>query len=48
MFICTNIIITMMMAKEEIEYECLICGHRIKSDSLKRIMCYECEKTKVT
>lgn len=31
-----------MMTKDEIELECLVCGHHIKSNSAQRIMCSEC------
>ncbi|CAG0970809.1 hypothetical protein METP3_01474 [Methanosarcinales archaeon] len=41
MLISINIIIVIIM-KELTEYECLVCGHHIKSDSSNRKMCSEC------
>jgi DNA-directed RNA polymerase subunit RPC12/RpoP len=32
----------MIIMIKKVEYECLVCGDHIKSDSSKRIMCYEC------
>jgi len=31
-----------IIMNEMIEYECLVCGHHIKSDSPKEKMCSEC------
>jgi len=42
MLISNDIIMVIIMIKEMIEYECLVCGHHIKSDSSKRKMCSEC------
>ena len=42
MLISIDIIMVIIMIKEMIEYECLVCGHHIKSDSSKRKMCSEC------